>query len=62
MRSKILYTDFMDIFVENDDDLAEQEIILKDQTPVRIKYYNTFTHTTKHYQKLKKNQTNDGSS
>lgn len=42
---KNLVSDFRDIFAESDDDmsttdLAEQEIVLKDETPVRCKYYN----------------------
>ena len=46
-QSKIenLVHQFRDIFAENDDDMgctdmAEQEIILKDNIPVRSKYYN----------------------
>ena len=46
-RSEIknLVHQFRDIFAENDDDMgctdmAEQEIILKDNIPVRSKYYN----------------------
>ena len=45
MQVKELITEFRDIFAEGEDDmgttdLAEHDIILKDKTPIRGKYYN----------------------